>query len=96
MRQGSICRTVADMGRVLSAVVGYDAQDPFTAFSIGRLPAASLETYAAAGSLAGLRFGVIREYMDVRGRPAAPAHESGAEPRLLARCPSRIRIRRPA
>lgn len=66
VRQGPICRTVQDAARVLGAVVGYDPRDPFTAFSIGRLPAEPLETYAQGGRLDGVRIGVIREYMDVR------------------------------
>ena len=66
VRQGPICRTVEDTARVLGAVVGYDARDPFTAFSVGRLPAQPLETYAQAGRLDGLRIGVLREFMDVR------------------------------
>ena len=41
-------------------------KDPFTAFSVGRLPAQPLDTYARPADLAGVRIGVIREYMDVR------------------------------
>ncbi|HVG72925.1 MAG TPA: amidase [Vicinamibacterales bacterium] len=66
VRQGPICRTVEDAARVLGAVIGYDAKDPFTAFSVGRLPAQPLETYAKGGQLEGIRIGVVREYMDVR------------------------------
>jgi Asp-tRNA(Asn)/Glu-tRNA(Gln) amidotransferase A subunit family amidase len=66
VRQGPICRTVADAAKVLSAVVGYDANDPLTAFSIGRLPSQSLDAYATGDRLEGLRIGVIREYMDLR------------------------------
>src|SRR5688572_27689964 len=51
VRQGPICRTVEDAARVLGAVIGYDAKDPFTAFSVGRLPAQPLETYAKGGQL---------------------------------------------
>jgi amidase len=66
VRQGPICRTVEDAARVLAAVIGYDASDPLTAFSVGRLPPRSLETYARGGRLDGIRIGVIREYMDLR------------------------------
>jgi Asp-tRNA(Asn)/Glu-tRNA(Gln) amidotransferase A subunit family amidase len=66
VRQGPICRAVEDVARVLGAVTGYDAADPFTAFSVGRLPAQPLDTYAKGGGLDGVRIGVIREYMDVR------------------------------
>jgi amidase len=66
VRQGPICKTVADAAKVLQAVIGYDPKDPFTAFSVGRLPAQPLDTYAVPGSLAGVRIGVLREFMDVR------------------------------
>ena len=66
VRQGPICRTVLDNAKVLGAVIGYDAKDPLTAFSVGRLPAQPLETYATGGSLEGIRIGVLREFMDLR------------------------------
>ncbi|MCC7008542.1 MAG: amidase [Acidobacteria bacterium] len=66
VRLGPICRTVEDAAKVLGAVIGYDPKDPFTAFSVGRLPAQPLESYVAGQGLAGLRIGVIREYMDLR------------------------------
>jgi amidase len=91
VRQGPICRTVEDVARLLGAVIGYDAKDPFTAFSVGRLPAEPLETYARVGSLAGVRIGVVREYMDARlfskrdeaaiavvDRAVADLHKTGA------------------
>ena len=74
-RTGPICRTVEDAARMLSAEIGfdakdstkaYDATDPMTAFSIGRLPAQPYQTFATGERLDGLRIGVIREYMDVR------------------------------
>jgi Asp-tRNA(Asn)/Glu-tRNA(Gln) amidotransferase A subunit family amidase len=66
VRQGPICRKVEDVAKVLGAVVGYDAKDPMTAFSIGRLAEQPLASYATAKPLTGIRIGVIREYMDVR------------------------------
>lgn len=66
VRQGPICRTVVDNAKVLGAVIGYDAKDPLTAFSIGRLPPQPLETYATGDRLDGVRIGVLREFMDVR------------------------------
>ncbi len=66
VREGPICRTAADAARLLQAVVGYDAKDPLTAFSIGRLPLKPYADYARPGSLKGLRIGVVREYMDKR------------------------------
>ena len=66
VRQGPICRTVEDDGKMLAAVIGYDARDPLTAFSIGRTPPQPYQTYVGNERLDGLRIGVIREYMDKR------------------------------
>ena len=65
-RTGPICRTSADAARMLTAMTGYDATDPLTAFSVGREPAQPYVTYAAGAPLTGVRIGVIREYMDKR------------------------------
>jgi Asp-tRNA(Asn)/Glu-tRNA(Gln) amidotransferase A subunit family amidase len=64
MRTGPVCRTVADAAMVLDVIAGYDPKDPITAQSVGRIPARKLATFATAGRLAGLRIGVIREYMN--------------------------------
>ena len=63
-RTGPICRTVGDAARILTAEIGYDATDPFTAFSIGRTPPKPYQEYASNERLDGVRIGVIREYMD--------------------------------
>ena len=74
-RTGPICRTVADAARILTAEIGYDPQDPWTAydatdpmtaFTIRRLPSQPYETFATGERLDAVRIGVIREYMDVR------------------------------
>ena len=66
VRMGPICRTVVDDATILTAVVGYDANDPLTAFSIGRMPAEPYQGFVQGERLDGLRIGVIREYMDLR------------------------------
>jgi amidase len=66
VRQGPICRTVEDDGKMLAAVIGYDAKDPLTAFSIGRTPPQPYQNYVGNERLDGVRIGVIREYMDKR------------------------------
>ena len=66
VREGPICRTVEDDARMLAAVVGYDAKDPLTAFSIGRGPAQPYASYARPDRLDGVRIGVVREFMDKR------------------------------
>jgi amidase len=63
-RVGPMCRTVADVARVLDVIAGYDPEDPLTAFAVGRLPARPYAEAARPGPLAGLRVGVVREYMD--------------------------------
>jgi amidase len=66
VREGPICKTVEDDARMLAAVVGYDAKDPLTAFSIGREPAQPYAAYARPERLDGVRIGVVREFMDKR------------------------------
>jgi Asp-tRNA(Asn)/Glu-tRNA(Gln) amidotransferase A subunit family amidase len=63
-RVGPICRTVEDVARILDVIAGYDPADELTAFSVGRLPPAPYVSYTQAPSLAGLRIGVMREYMN--------------------------------
>jgi Asp-tRNA(Asn)/Glu-tRNA(Gln) amidotransferase A subunit family amidase len=65
-RVGPMCRTVADTARVLDVIAGYDPADELTVFSVRRQPS---ESYFAAAttntrSLAGVRIGVLREYMN--------------------------------
>lgn len=63
-RVGPMCRTVADVGRILTVIAGYDPKDAITAFSIGRMPSQPYESFATATRLDGMRIGVLREYMD--------------------------------
>jgi len=64
MRVGPMCRTVADTARILDAIAGYDPKDPYTAASMGRMPSTSYLDATNARSLAGLRIGVVREYLN--------------------------------
>jgi amidase len=64
MRVGPMCRTVADTARILDAIAGYDPKDPYTARSIGRTPQTPYVDATKARSLAGLRIGVVREYLN--------------------------------
>ncbi len=63
-RAGPICRTVEDVARVLQVIAGYDAADELTAFGVGRIPAQPYVSFTGQKSLAGIRIGVVREYMD--------------------------------
>ena len=64
MRVGPMCRTVADTARVLDAIAGYDPKDEYTALSVGRTPRTPYLEATSARSLAGLRIGVVREYLN--------------------------------
>src|SRR5262245_26230322 len=58
---GPMARTVEDIALILDATVGYDAADPSTAASSGRMP----RTYAASlktGALKNARIGVLTEF----------------------------------
>jgi len=63
-RVGPIARTVEDAARVETVIAGYDPQDAYTAFNVGRIPKKPYESYTHQTSLKGLRIGVVREYMD--------------------------------
>jgi Asp-tRNA(Asn)/Glu-tRNA(Gln) amidotransferase A subunit family amidase len=63
-RTGPICRTVEDAARVLDVIAGYDPLDELTVFSVDRMPAEPYPSYARERSLANLKIGVVREYMD--------------------------------
>jgi amidase len=64
MRVGPMCRTVADTARLLDVIAGYDPKDAYTALSVGRGPRTPYLEAASARSLAGLRIGVVREYLN--------------------------------
>jgi Asp-tRNA(Asn)/Glu-tRNA(Gln) amidotransferase A subunit family amidase len=64
MRVGPMCRTVADTARILDVIAGYDPKDEYTALSVGRTPRTPYLEATNARSLAGLRIGVVREYLN--------------------------------
>jgi Asp-tRNA(Asn)/Glu-tRNA(Gln) amidotransferase A subunit family amidase len=55
---GPITRTVKDAARLLDVMVGFDPQDPITAFGVGKAPA-SYVTALNAKALKGARIGVM-------------------------------------
>jgi Asp-tRNA(Asn)/Glu-tRNA(Gln) amidotransferase A subunit family amidase len=65
-RQGGICKTVADVAKVLDVTAGYDPNDELTTLGIGRKPASYVPPGPADESkpLSGMRIGVVREYMN--------------------------------
>jgi Asp-tRNA(Asn)/Glu-tRNA(Gln) amidotransferase A subunit family amidase len=67
-RAGIHCRTITDCAKVLDALKDpvegyYDPRDPFTTVPRSSVLATPYASHAQAGSLAGLRLGVIRESM---------------------------------
>jgi amidase len=70
---GPITRTVRDAAILLDVIAGYDAADPVTAESYGRLPD-SYTRFLLADGLKGMRFGVIRHPME-KADTAAPDYQ---------------------
>lgn len=67
---GPMARTVMDAALLLDVMVGYDPQDPITAYAVGQVP----PSYAATlrpDALRGTRIGVLREPMDTAARPGS-------------------------
>ena len=58
---GPMARSVADLAKVLDSMVGYDPNDPVTAYGIGN----TADSYSAPldkGALKGARLGILREF----------------------------------
>ena len=65
---GPITRSVADLAVLLDSLVGYDSEDPHTAYGYGRTP----PTFAAfldERALDGARLGIVREPMGLASDP---------------------------
>lgn len=58
---GPITRTVEDAARMLDVWVGFDPEDPVTAFGIGQAPDSYLDSLDA-DALQGARIGVLRDF----------------------------------
>ncbi len=67
---GPMARTVADLAILLDAMVGYDPEDPLTAYSYGHIPD-SFQTFLDRDALQGARLGVLRESMGVGSEPGS-------------------------
>lgn len=79
---GPMARTVMDAALLLDVMVGYDANDPITAYAVGQSP----KSYAATlkpDALKGARIGVIRPRSDTgaaaRGDTTVSAAETAAD-----------------
>lgn len=68
---GPMARTVTDLAKVLDVMVGYDAEDPLTAYGVDRLPGKSYTAFLDKNGLKGARIGVIRETISYNAEPAS-------------------------
>jgi Asp-tRNA(Asn)/Glu-tRNA(Gln) amidotransferase A subunit family amidase len=67
-QMGPMTRTVTDLAKLLDSMVGYDPEDPITAFGIMHTPK-TYTTYLDKNGLKGARIGVIREPIGGNSRP---------------------------
>ena len=65
---GPMTRTVADSAAVLDAIVGYDPEDPLTAYGVGHAPP-SFKEFLDKDGLKGARLGILREPMGIDSEP---------------------------
>lgn len=67
-QMGPMTRTVTDLAKLMDGMVGYDAEDPITAFGVMHTPR-SYTSYLEKNALKGARIGVIREPIGSNSRP---------------------------
>ena len=65
---GPMTRTVADSAAVLDVIVGYDPEDPQTAYGAGHAPP-SFKKFLDKDGLKGARLGILRESMGIDSEP---------------------------
>jgi amidase len=65
---GPMARTVRDMAVLLDAMVGYDSDDPLTAWAVGKIPDA-FTNFLTKDGLKGARLGILREPMGIDSEP---------------------------
>ncbi|MBL9211463.1 MAG: amidase [Opitutaceae bacterium] len=67
-QMGPMTRTVTDLAKLMDGMVGYDAEDPITAFGVMHTPR-TYTSYLDKTALKGARIGVIREPIGSNSRP---------------------------
>ena len=65
---GPMARSVGDLAKLLDGMVGYDADDPVTAYGVGRAPA-SFAGLLDDDALKGARLGILRQPMGLKSEP---------------------------
>jgi amidase len=66
---GPMARTVADAVKLLDQMVGYDSDDPVTAFGVGKIPQGGYAKFLDKNALKGARVGIIRESIGQDSEP---------------------------
>jgi len=84
---GPMTRTVMDAALLLDVMVGYDENDPITAWAVGHTPL-SYATGLNAGALRGARIGVIRPRSDTSERART---DTSANARAIAADKAKVR-----
>ncbi len=67
-QMGPMTRTVTDLAKLMDIMVGYDPEDPITAFGVQHTPK-TYTSYLDKNALKGARIGVIREAIGSGSRP---------------------------
>ena len=65
---GPMTRTIADTAAVLDVIVGYDPEDPLTAYGVGHWPP-SFTQFLDKNGLQGARLGILRKPMGIDSEP---------------------------
>ncbi len=75
---GPMARTVTDLAKLLDVIVGYDSEDPLTAWGVGHVPQ-SFTTFLDKNGLKGARLGILRESMGYDSEPDSEDFKKIAE-----------------
>lgn len=67
---GPMTRTVEDLAKLLDVMVGYDSDDPITAYGVGEI-SKSYTTFLVKDGLKGARVGVVRESLSDSSDPTS-------------------------
>ena len=66
------------MAAILDVIVGYDPEDPLTAYGVGHAPA-SFKKFLDKDGLKGARLGILREPMGIDSEPESDDFQKVSE-----------------
>lgn len=66
---GPMARTVTDEAKLLDVMVGYDPEDPSTAYGVGHIPEGGFAKALDKNALKGARIGIIHEVLSSNAEP---------------------------